>query len=592
MGVSCQSLSISPQKTVYAPGESVTITVVGQGEISNITVRYAPAKRNIIQSTPFISTDITGTGTYNAGTKTWAGNWTLPGDGEYIIMPNMVQANGQQCAGNPAYSSATRQGTMAGGGLTAGDTPCTGCHKTIAVDSNYGNTTGYDMKEYWNLKPGNYWMYDGVNKQCGIKNDTPPNYGTHTCVGNEGNFQTRVVAEEKVKLAGVDVFPLRFTKSKLEGYILSNKNVNFRIFLSYFQSNAPWSNATLGRPFALEYQRSASSLESLGTIIESVRHYSNESGVDFDNFYFAPQFLGKEFMPIGWKYEAIDRIYFNEGPQKIYSGNLDYKAQIRERWATDQLFFENYIDTPAYKGPGLRLRLFEAGYPIGSGWRIREDWYFAKGIGRVQIDSIDCRSRLFSNPADPDCNINSTSKMANPELTMKLTSYYSGSPLQTSISVDSSGTKWTLQASTSAGPYTGYLEDKSCISETSCTPGTPFKWGYGDGTYFWMQDGVMEVDTSKVVDFQPGLRHAWFRPWVEKPPVGATAEQVLTNTQLPWSNENIWRIEGVSLPGDFTETGDTEGDHVNIYDYNLLVSKFGNPYTIFDYNDLVTNYDK
>jgi len=116
VGVSCQSLSISPQKTAYAP-----------------------AKRNIIQQ-PYISTEILGT--YNASSKTWTSNWTVPGDGEYIIMPNMVQTNGQQCAGNPAYSSTTRQGTMAGGGLTAGVTPCTGCHKTIAVDSSYGAKAG------------------------------------------------------------------------------------------------------------------------------------------------------------------------------------------------------------------------------------------------------------------------------------------------------------------------------------------------------------------------------------------------------------------------------------------------------------------
>jgi len=77
VGVSCQSLSISPQKTAYAP-----------------------AKRNIIQQ-PYISTEILGT--YNASSKTWTSNWTVPGDG-----------------------------------LTAGVTPCTGCHKTIAVDSSYG----------------------------------------------------------------------------------------------------------------------------------------------------------------------------------------------------------------------------------------------------------------------------------------------------------------------------------------------------------------------------------------------------------------------------------------------------------------------
>jgi len=39
--------------------------------------------------------------------------------------------------------------------------------------------------------------------------------------------------------------------------------------------------------------------------------------------------------------------------------------------------------------------------------------------------------------------------------------------------------------------------------------------------------------------------------------------------------------------------GDLNSDgHVNIFDYNLLVSKFGNPYTIFDYNSLVANFGK
>ncbi|KKU13619.1 MAG: hypothetical protein UX21_C0040G0009 [Microgenomates group bacterium GW2011_GWC2_45_8] len=40
-------------------------------------------------------------------------------------------------------------------------------------------------------------------------------------------------------------------------------------------------------------------------------------------------------------------------------------------------------------------------------------------------------------------------------------------------------------------------------------------------------------------------------------------------------------------------SGDLTGDgHVNIFDYNLLVSKFNNPYTIFDYNSLVANFGK
>lgn len=42
-----------------------------------------------------------------------------------------------------------------------------------------------------------------------------------------------------------------------------------------------------------------------------------------------------------------------------------------------------------------------------------------------------------------------------------------------------------------------------------------------------------------------------------------------------------------TIPGDLNTDG-----HVDIFDYNLLVSKFGNPYTIFDYNNIVANYGK
>ncbi len=506
----CQAMHITPEKPTYKPGDTITVTVKGQGAIANILVRYAPAKRNITQ-TPVISTEITGT--YDQTTQMWTGQLKLPQDGEYIIMPNLVQPNGQICAGNPAYSKSTRQGTMAGSGITPGTTPCTGCHKTIVVDSTYGTGNGegvYNMKDYWQLAPGNYWIYEGENIRCGTEFPTDT---IHPCVGDEGHFETRVATEEKVKLAGLTLLPLRFTKTKSEGYMFPNRSSTLRIFLSYFQDGAPWSSSTLGRPFALEYEQpNPSGIQFLGNLIGSVRHYSNEANIDFDNFYYAPQFLGKEFMSVGWHYEAIDRIYFFESAQKIYSGNLEYKSQIRERWADNQLFYEDHIVTPAYTGPALRLRLFEAGYPIGSGWHIREDWYFAKGIGRVRLDSKSCQLALQKNAADPDCSLTSTTKMQTPDLVMNLKNYYLGGPLTTSVSIDDTGKIWTLTATSAVGKYTGYLEIKSCIAETRCDPGSPGKWGYGDGTYIWVDNGIATVDTPKVAGLTYGVRHAWFRP--------------------------------------------------------------------------------
>lgn len=42
-----------------------------------------------------------------------------------------------------------------------------------------------------------------------------------------------------------------------------------------------------------------------------------------------------------------------------------------------------------------------------------------------------------------------------------------------------------------------------------------------------------------------------------------------------------------------TKPGDLNGDgSVNLLDFNLLITNFGNPYTIFNFNDLVSNYGK
>lgn len=40
-------------------------------------------------------------------------------------------------------------------------------------------------------------------------------------------------------------------------------------------------------------------------------------------------------------------------------------------------------------------------------------------------------------------------------------------------------------------------------------------------------------------------------------------------------------------PGDFNTDG-----YVNLFDFNLLVSHFGNPYTLFDFNTLIVNYNR
>lgn len=43
-------------------------------------------------------------------------------------------------------------------------------------------------------------------------------------------------------------------------------------------------------------------------------------------------------------------------------------------------------------------------------------------------------------------------------------------------------------------------------------------------------------------------------------------------------------------PADLTDTGDTPGDEVNIFDYNALIAGFGTTYNIFNYNTLVGRF--
>ena len=100
-----------------------------------------------------------------------------------------------------------------------------------------------------------------------------------------------------------------------------------------------------------------------------------------------------------------------------------------------------------------------------------------------------------------------------------------------------------------------------------------------------------------------GLNHGFYS--LSNPVNNMAQSNVIGDVYLNLANNNkdylpesapSWWLRGTAT--DFCDfnissNGDLDGDgHVNIYDYNLLVSKFGNPYTIFDYNDLVANFGK
>jgi hypothetical protein len=132
--------------------------------------------------------------------------------------------------------------------------------------------------------------------------------------------------------------------------------------------------------------------------------------------------------------------------------------------------------------------------------------------------------------------------------------------------------------------YEGALE----IDGTFLSPDGNSVVSSGTWNSVWIgPSGTQTLTVGKGLPY--GTYTVRFRPHPFSSPDSAlqtNAETVSANNSLPWSNQFTVNIVNL-LPGDLN--GD---NHVDIFDYNLLVTHFGNPYTIFDYNVLVGNFGK
>jgi hypothetical protein len=277
--------------------------------------------------------------------------------------------------------------------------------------------------------------------------------------------------------------------------------------------------------FTPALQGSALSLGTLGTAkgpSDWGRTFSDDGSRNYDKVFYAPYFYSNNYARDQYTYEVVDHL---TSAGDLCNLKYDYTTSI-PRYFKSHLDYGNVV-TPVYSGPVVILRQIEGRYPQGNGWYTREDWYLARDIGIVQIEKEGLRDKCPGSNSVCDVNI----PMTNPSMRLYLKNWYGGGPLTINItptSVSRTG-KYTLTARSTKGPYTGWLEAKVCISETSCTPDRQFKWSD------WVQDGVANVDLSRL-NLQPGTRNAVYRPWVERTPDDETGETRVTNTELPWSN--------------------------------------------------------
>ncbi|MFH1088727.1 MAG: hypothetical protein V1719_02700 [Patescibacteria group bacterium] len=567
VGVSCQSLTISPQKTAYAPRETINVEVIGAGAVKVVNVYYVKTNPDLTSTNPLFWRWDNVNGSYDSVSKSWKGTITLPQqDGEYIITANITDTNGQICSGNPGYVcpgciKGTEAKTDASGNvIEVGKYSCQGCHKVVVVDSNYGRTSGYNMKKYWNMSPGYSWNYEGENAN----------------LGNKNSFNTRFAIEEKVSACGHTILPWRFTKSNSFGYWWPKSPTdpglsNLRFMLTYFQVGEPWNQNSFGALYHKVYQFPSSAtnpIRELGSICPTCR--VNLRMFDYQSYgynYFAPYLYAPNiFVPANYDFERIGANYDsrNEGACSTNYSPTNHNHYWHITYLPDS------VDTPAYKGPALRVMQVEAGLIPGSkkpqegfSWVTREDWYLAENIGIVQIDEYGmwCKDhiadglclRTDKKPYELD------NSLTQPGVQIKLTSYYTGGPLQITVTptqVEQTG-NYTLHVNNN---YTGYLEVKGCISESSCIPTQPFKWKDCNGMPIWVENGIANANLSQCTNLPVGLYHNYFRPWIDTTPADTTGETRLTTTELPWSNEVLIRVGPTPTPLPGNLNGDANGD--------------------------------
>ncbi len=567
---SCASLSIRPNRSVYNPGEQVTITAQGVGDVVAIRLWYKEALDMLTVPGPGNNwTQITNTN-FNPATKTLTANWTIPANGEYVLFANMIQSDGWVCSGNPGYKcNGCHTGTMSNWRVNdnGGNYPCQGCHLTIAVDSSvYSNQPKINMAEYWNLKPGNSYLFEGINQYAPSDNR---------------RFLTKIAYEEKSRLCGHEVIAFRFTKNSLYGYWQPKDyhqkpgNLNLRFLVSAFAQNERWKNNQIGALHHITYRldnfSQPDSLGRLGKFIYNsdgswgmIRHYTADPLYNFENFYYAPYFGASNNIYSGWELNRFDRIYYGERFSSTTSScSQEYLPNIaqshlitKQRWTV-----EPRVETPAYTGPAIRIRQLEIGL---TGWAHREDWWFAKNIGLVRIDKITfteylpdgtMTNRCSPNKPNYDFRCTNPDVMTNPPIIMKLKNYYVGDPLIVRVTSPSgnppavpinSRYRLSVISSRTNQPYTGKLEFIDCISDTSCVQTSPPQvWGSGFNEFNWIQNGVIEVNLNTGYPYRLGLHHIKFRPVVDKVPASPDnpyGETVVTKTELPWSNEVLLRL--------------------------------------------------
>lgn len=558
----CAGIAISPNKNVYLPGETVTITVNGSSQTDRLDLFWKSAYLPMIGP----GWQAIAGGNFNNSNNNYTVSWKIPTSAslnwtpadtrnqEILLAVNNFDSSSNFCSGNPGYKNSQgnscRDGVYNPNTINQTGTCCGGCQKKIVVNQNYSNSV--DMKDYLKFEPGNYWEYDGTN----------------LTYSPDRNFRTRFEVEEPSKICGNKLSPVRILKTDDWGYwgpVHSGGSADGyhgkfarRWKTTYFQPGGgddnSWNAGFAGAIYANSRQllSAPNQLKDVGprpqfgnsTYFTSIAQHK----------YFPPYFISPRYLPgsLNYSFARQDEIYSFSGNQnvdvcQIYNSDEDYNTR-GHGW--DISYDWENVSTPAYSGQALRIKFLE--YSVNTTnpndlFLLREDWFFAKNIGLVllrqkELRCPDCnpaRNVTRSNCAFNGVNLCETTLSCNsdncPDLELKLTNAYVGQGLAVSTSDiwTKPGQSMNLEVKYGDGkPYTGYLDFYSNITYLDGTVDTTA--GYWSGR--WVQDGeITEIIPGNI---QHGRRDIKFRRHIPQLPANhLPAETADTfNNTLPWSN--------------------------------------------------------
>ncbi|MDD3662131.1 MAG: hypothetical protein PHG63_03640 [Candidatus Dojkabacteria bacterium] len=384
----------------------------------------------------------------------------------------------------------------------------------------------YQMDTFWNLKSGNYWMFEGTNN-CLYNSD----FTTCSYFPSPRTFTSKVEIETPENVCGTNTLPWRLTKSEEYGYWApNNENIHHRWFLVPFEKQSNWETEFLWSKGYKVYTRdSANPFSSLVQFSEPSMQYGvHMTTKEQYRALYPPYILSPKQLNLGWSFkgsreQSMFEYFvhpFSEDFCKEYAMPEKCKENQCDRvwgsnsWSVD--YARVNVETPVYKGPAIRIRFFEV--------NLREDWYLAEGIGLVKIAakyfpknvvfSIDDCSKL--NPPDPDCTGH---EIAHPSVELKLKEAYLGEKLDVSISptVVQKGGTYTTTVRYRSTPlmrtfnYRGFLKVK-----------------INNSAEYFLNNAYIENGSHIFVSTPvPGLYNMQFRRWI--PANDAT-------NVLPWSD--------------------------------------------------------